>query len=62
MINGMRFDHDERVPDPRRLLRVYEQSSATLNLIRAFAQGGLADRRRCIVGNGFSRIPANTAL
>jgi len=43
MINGMRFSEDERIPDPRRLLRVYEQSSATLNLLRAFAQGGLAD-------------------
>lgn len=43
MINGMSFSEDERIPDPRRLLRVYEQSSATLNLLRAFAQGGLAD-------------------
>ena len=43
MINGMSFSADERLPDPRRLLRVYEQSSATLNLLRAFAQGGLAD-------------------
>ena len=37
------LQEDERVPDPRRLLRAYEQSSATLNLLRAFAQGGLAD-------------------
>ena len=43
MINGPAFTEGERVPDPRRLLRVYEQSSATLNLLRAFAQGGLAD-------------------
>jgi 3-deoxy-7-phosphoheptulonate synthase len=43
MINGMNFSLGERVPDPRRLLRVYEQSASTLNLLRAFAQGGLAD-------------------
>jgi 3-deoxy-7-phosphoheptulonate synthase len=43
MINGPAFTEDERAPDPRRLLRVYEQSASTLNLLRAFAQGGLAD-------------------
>jgi len=43
MINAMPFTEKERVPDPKRLLRVYEQSAATLNLLRAFAQGGLAD-------------------
>lgn len=43
MVNGMGFTKAERVPDPKRLLRVYEQSAATLNLLRAFAQGGLAD-------------------
>ena len=43
MVNAMGFTDDERIPDPKRLLRVYEQSSATLNLLRAFAQGGLAD-------------------
>ena len=43
MINGMAFNQAVRTPEPKRLLRVYEQSAATLNLIRAFAQGGLAD-------------------
>jgi len=43
MINAMGFSAGERIPDPKRLLRVYEQSAATLNLLRAFAQGGLAD-------------------
>ena len=43
MINAMPFTETDRVPDPERLLRVYEQSAATLNLLRAFAQGGLAD-------------------
>lgn len=43
MINGMEFNQQDRNPDPKRMLRAYHQSSATLNLIRAFAQGGLAD-------------------
>jgi len=43
MVNGIGFSEQERIPDPERLLRVYEQSSSTLNLLRAFAQGGMAD-------------------
>ena len=43
MINAMPFTVKDRVPEPKRLLRVYEQSASTLNLLRAFAQGGLAD-------------------
>ncbi|MGV8750515.1 3-deoxy-7-phosphoheptulonate synthase, partial [Pseudomonas aeruginosa] len=30
-------------PDPERLLQAYHQSTASLNLLRAFAQGGFAD-------------------
>lgn len=40
--NGLPFDTDARTPDPSRLLRVYEQSASTLNLIRAFTRGGFA--------------------
>ncbi|HIJ38307.1 MAG TPA: 3-deoxy-7-phosphoheptulonate synthase class II [Rhodospirillaceae bacterium] len=43
MINGMDFTSDARNPDPERLVRAYNQSAATLNLLRAFAQGGYAD-------------------
>jgi len=43
MVNGMDFTPDARIPDPDRLLRVYNQSASTLNLLRAFAQGGYAD-------------------
>jgi len=42
-INGMEFDAEDRAPDPERLLRAYNQSAATLNLLRAFASGGYAD-------------------
>ena len=43
IINGMGFTPEERLPDPQRLLKAYHQSSATLNLLRAFASGGYAD-------------------
>ena len=43
MINGMEFTAAARTPDPERLVQAYNQSAATLNLLRAFAQGGYAD-------------------
>lgn len=43
IINGIEFTEDARMPDPIRLQTAYFQSAATLNLLRAFAQGGLAD-------------------
>jgi 3-deoxy-7-phosphoheptulonate synthase len=43
MVNAMEFTGDARAPDPTRLLRGYGQSAATLNLLRAFSQGGYAD-------------------
>lgn len=44
-VNGFDFTQEARVHDPRRLLRVYNYSAATLNLVRAFTQGGFADLR-----------------
>ncbi|TLD97494.1 3-deoxy-7-phosphoheptulonate synthase class II [Helicobacter jaachi] len=43
MINDMAFTQEAREHDPSRLLQAYNQSAATLNLLRAFAQGGFAD-------------------
>lgn len=43
MINGMEFTPESRNPDPERLIQAFNQSAATLNLLRAFAQGGYAD-------------------
>ena len=43
IINGMGFTPEERMPDPQRLIRAYNQSASTLNLLRAFAGGGYAD-------------------
>jgi 3-deoxy-7-phosphoheptulonate synthase len=42
-INAIEFDAVSRAPDPARLMQAYAQSAATLNLLRAFAQGGYAD-------------------
>ena len=42
IINGIEFDPRSRVPDPARQEMAYRQSAATLNLLRAFAQGGYA--------------------
>src|SRR5215468_2065722 len=43
IINGTEFTPEARTPDPVRLLQAYRQSAATLNLLRAFAQGGYAN-------------------
>ena len=43
IINGINFDKQERTPDPQRQLTAYSQAAATLNLLRAFAQGGYAN-------------------
>ena len=42
-VNGIDFTEEARTPDPERMIRSYNQSAATLNLLRAFAQGGYAD-------------------
>jgi 3-deoxy-7-phosphoheptulonate synthase len=46
IINDIEFTQEARLPDPQRLLKAYRQSAATLNLLRAFAQGGYADLER----------------
>ncbi|MGE0212658.1 MAG: class II 3-deoxy-7-phosphoheptulonate synthase [Parvibaculaceae bacterium] len=43
IINGIEFEQQAREPDPSRLIMAYRQSAATLNLLRAFAQGGYAN-------------------
>ena len=45
-VNGLEFTEESRTPDPQRLVKVYNTSAATLNLVRAFTQGGFADLRR----------------
>ena len=43
IINGPEFTAEARIPDPVRMMKAYRQSAATLNLLRAFAQGGYAN-------------------
>ncbi len=43
IINSVEFTEEARIPDPERMIQAYNQSSATLNLLRAFASGGMAD-------------------
>ena len=46
MINAMEFTPEARTPEPQRLVQAYYQSAATLNLLRAVAQGGYADLQK----------------
>ena len=45
-VNGLEFTLESRQPDPMRLVQTYHASAATLNLVRAFTQGGYADLRQ----------------
>jgi 3-deoxy-7-phosphoheptulonate synthase len=42
-VNGIEFTPEARLPDPERMIKIYNQSASSLNLLRAFAQGGYAD-------------------
>lgn len=46
IINGFDFTPESRVPNPDRMLQAYTQAAASLNLLRAFSQGGFADIKR----------------
>lgn len=43
IVNGTEFNAEARIPDPHRQIMAYRQSAATLNLLRAFSQGGYAN-------------------
>jgi 3-deoxy-7-phosphoheptulonate synthase len=43
IINDFAFTAEARIPDPARMLQAYTQAAASLNLLRAFSQGGYAD-------------------
>ena len=60
IVNGYDFTPESRQPDPRRLVQGYHTAVSTLNLIRAFTQGGFADLRQVHSWNrGFATNPAN---
>jgi 3-deoxy-7-phosphoheptulonate synthase len=59
-VNGYDFTLESRTANPERLLSAYHTSASTLNLIRAFTQGGFADLRSVHEWNrGFTTNPAN---
>jgi 3-deoxy-7-phosphoheptulonate synthase len=61
-VNDIEFTAAARTPDPQRLLRAYNSAAATLNLVRAFTQGGYADLRQVHEWNrGFLRGSAAMA-
>lgn len=60
IVNGYDFTPESRQADPARLVKGYHTSASTLNLIRAFTQGGFADLRMVHSWNkGFAANPAN---
>jgi 3-deoxy-7-phosphoheptulonate synthase len=60
IVNGYPFTAESREADPRRLVQGYHTAVSTLNLIRAFTQGGFADLRQVHSWNkGFAANPAN---
>ncbi|MEV7633200.1 class II 3-deoxy-7-phosphoheptulonate synthase [Microbacterium sp. NPDC089318] len=60
IVNGYDFTEKSRQADPGRLLQGYHMAASTLNLIRAFTQGGFADLREVHSWNrGFAQNPAN---
>ena len=60
IVNGYDFTEGSRTADPARLLQCYHTAASTLNLIRAFTQGGFADLREVHSWNkGFAQNPAN---
>ncbi|WP_420898318.1 class II 3-deoxy-7-phosphoheptulonate synthase [Cryobacterium cheniae] len=60
IVNGYDFNPESREADPARLVKGYHTAASTLNLIRAFTQGGFADLRQVHSWNqGFAANPAN---
>lgn len=60
IVNGYDFTPESRQADPARLVKGYHTAASTINLIRAFTQGGFADLRQVHSWNqGFARNPAN---
>jgi 3-deoxy-7-phosphoheptulonate synthase len=50
-VNDIEFIEKKRSPNPKRLLKAYNQSAATLNLLRAFTTGGFADLNKIHIWN-----------
>jgi 3-deoxy-7-phosphoheptulonate synthase len=61
MVNGYDFTPESRGHDASRMVKAYHTAASTLNLIRAFTQGGFADLRLVHHWNkGFMANPAHS--
>ncbi|MGF9662993.1 3-deoxy-7-phosphoheptulonate synthase class II [Arthrobacter crystallopoietes] len=61
MVNGYEFTPESRAHNANRMVQAYHTSASTLNLIRAFTQGGFADLRLVHHWNkGFTANPAHS--
>jgi 3-deoxy-7-phosphoheptulonate synthase len=59
-VNGYDFTPESRAADPARLVKGYHTAASTLNLVRAFTQGGFASLKEVHSWNrGFAANPAN---
>lgn len=59
IVNGFDFTPEARRHDASRMVRAYHTAASTLNLVRAFTQGGFADLRSVHSWNqGFMKNPA----
>ncbi len=60
IVNGYDFTPESRAANPQRMVQGYHVAASTLNLIRAFTQGGFADLREVHAWNkGFVESSAN---
>ena len=50
IVNGYEFTEQARRHDARRMVQAYHTSASTLNLVRAFTQGGFADLSAVVPG------------
>ena len=62
IVNNFEFTEEARIPDPQRLMTAYHHSAATLNLLRAFAQGGqiVSAKRKSMVVTQLDQIYLET--
>ncbi|WP_341919814.1 3-deoxy-7-phosphoheptulonate synthase class II [Hydrocarboniphaga effusa] len=61
IVNGPAFDAQSRAPDPQRMLRAYQQSAITLNLLRALDGASIARQSRLYTSHEALLLPYEAA-
>ena len=51
ILNSKKFSFKERLPNPTRLIKAYNQSAATLNLLRSLTKQNIYDMVQCLEKN-----------